>query len=208
MTVRNLSRAAAMAALLTLPQGLAAQEAAAPAEAGTPPPAGEPYVVSQHRDWEVVCSLLTPEGPELCEMYQLLLDPTQQPIAEISIVAFPQGNEVAGGVTITTPLETFLPPGLAFRIGAEGDTRLEPFRVCTVVGCIVRMGLSETEIDAMKRGANAFITILPFVAPDQPVELPISLSGFTAAFDETRSRLPAAGAVLPDGTVIPAPAGD
>ncbi len=206
MTVRNLSRAALMAAVLTLPYGLAAQETA-PAAEDAPAVAGEPYVVSQHQDWEVVCSLLPPEGPELCEMYQLLLDPTQQPIAEISIVAFPQGNEVAGGVTITTPLETFLPSGLAFRIGADGTTRLEPFRVCTLVGCIVRLGLSEDEINAMKRGANAFITILPFVAPDQPVELPISLRGFTAAFDETRSRLPPPGTVMPDGMVIPEPAG-
>jgi invasion protein IalB len=201
MTLKTFSQTAALALLFALPQALGAQEAAP--EGTAPQVPGEPYVVAQHQDWEVVCSLVAAEGPELCEMYQLLLDPQQQPVSEISIVAFPEGNEIAGGVTITTPLETFLPPGLAFRIGAEGQNRVEQFRVCTVVGCVVRMGLTQAEVDAMKRGASAFITLLPFVAPDQPVELTISLRGFTAAFDETRNRLPPPGTVLPDGTVIP-----
>jgi len=200
MTFRSLSQSAALALVLALPQGLLAQEAPATDAA---PAVGEPFVVAQHQDWEVVCSLVAEAGPELCEMYQLLIDPQEQPVAEISIIAFPAGNELAAGVTITTPLETLLPPGLAFRIGAEGQNRVEPYRVCTVVGCVVRMGLSEAEVDAMKRGADAFITLLAFVAPEQPVELRISLRGFTAAFDETRNRLPPPGTVLPDGTVIP-----
>ena len=35
----------------------------------------------------------------------------------------------------------------------------------------------------MKSGANAMITIVPFVAPDEKVELTVSLKGFTAGFD-------------------------
>ena len=34
-----------------------------------------------------------------------------------------------------------------------------------------------------KKGANATMTIVPFVAPDQKVELKVSLKGFTAGLD-------------------------
>ena len=39
------------------------------------------------------------------------------------------------------------------------------------------------DADLFKRGNAATITIVPALAPDQPVELSLSLSGFTAGFD-------------------------
>ena len=67
----------------------------------------------------------------------------------------PLGAEFAAGATVTTPLETFLPTGLGFRIGTAENMRVEGFRVCTVVGCVVRMGLTAEEIDQMKAGSTA-----------------------------------------------------
>lgn len=185
MTIRSLALTFTLSAALALPAGLAAQDAESV-------PLGEPYAVSTHRDWEVQCSRFTEDGPELCEMYQLLLDESGSPISEISLAVLPEGEEFVAGATITVPLETLLPAGLGFRIGEAEQMRVEPYRVCNVVGCIVRMGLRADEIEAMRRGSNAWLMMIPFLAPDQPVQVRISLLGFTAAFDETRQRLEAA----------------
>ncbi len=39
------------------------------------------------------------------------------------------------------------------------------------------------EIASFKKGATATFSISPFVAPDQKVNLPVSLKGFTAGYD-------------------------
>ncbi|MFN4099282.1 MAG: invasion associated locus B family protein [Pararhodobacter sp.] len=181
-------------ALLAFP--VTAQETGTPAPDSAAPAqqAGAPVIAATHRDWEVVCSPEVEGQPQQCEMYQLLVDSSEQPIAELSIAALPLGAEFAAGATVTTPLETFLPTGLGFRIGNEENMRIEAFRVCTVVGCLVRMGLSADEINRMKAGASATITIAPFVAVDQPIDITVSLAGFTAAYDDLQDRLAAAAA--------------
>lgn len=170
----------------------------APAEAGAEAgPAA--YLAATHGDWQLICTPLGEGQPEYCEGYQLLADAAGSPIAEISLEVLPLGAEFAAGATVTTPLETFLPTGMGFRIGTTDDMRLEPFRVCTVIGCVVRMGLSFDEIDAMKAGSTATVTIAPFVAVDQPVEIAVSLRGFTALFDDLQTRLSLAAAAARSG---------
>jgi len=174
------------ASLLAFPA--LAQETAGD-DAATAPQIGQPYVAAAFNDWEILCNIVDDAGNEACEMYQLLVDDSNSPIAEISMAALPFGSEFSAGATVTTPLETFLPTGMGWRIGDAEDMRIEGFRVCTVVGCIVRMGITADEVDAMKAGAEATITIAPFVAIDQPLNIRVSLSGFTAAYDDLQTRL-------------------
>jgi len=47
------------------------------------------------------------------------------------------------------------------------------------------MGLTNEDVAAFKRGKEATITIVPALAPDQKVELSLSLDGFTASFDKS-----------------------
>jgi len=199
--------AAALTAALALPAGTAlAQSEAAPAT--TAPAAGEPYLAATHRDWQILCTRMAEDEAELCEMYQLLTEESGQPVAEITIAALAETGDVVAGATITTPLETFLPSGLGFRVGRDTqEMRLEPFRVCTVVGCVVRMGLTAAEVQSMQRGAEAFITIAPFVAIDRPLDIRISLLGFTAALADVRARTPDAPEVTIETAPGAAPAG-
>lgn len=191
MTFRFALCSTLLTAALALPHTALAQQSSAEAPATQAP--GEPYLVATHRDWEVLCTRFEEGGEEVCEMYQLLTDETDTPIAEISIAAFPAGGEVVAGATITTPLETFLPAGLGWRVGdATENMRIEGFRMCAVIGCIARLGFEAAEIDALMRGTHAVITIAPFVAVDQPVDIRVSLLGFTAALTDLRGRLPAA----------------
>lgn len=196
----------ALALALALPVTATAQT-----QTGTDaPPFDEPVVVSEHQDWQVICTrvrLSETDEDTFCEMYQLMREATGQPIAEISIAALALGGEIVAGATITTPLETFLPTGLGFRIGAEAEQmRIEPFRVCTALGCIVRMGLSPVELRAMQAGSEAFVTIAPFLAIDQPIDIAVSLRGFTAAYQDLRARTPNPPAIeMIGGGPAPAP---
>jgi len=195
MNLRTLLCTTFLSALLSLPQMALAQETSTETTAETPaattPEPGEPYLVATHRDWEILCTRFEEGGDEMCEMYQLLLDEGETPIAEISIAALPAEAGAVAGATITTPLETFLPAGLGWSVGDAQEMRVEGFRMCAVIGCIARIGFSAEEVDAMKRGTHANITIAPFIAIDQPVDIRVSLLGFTAALDDLQARLPA-----------------
>ncbi len=169
-------------------------EEQAPAVEGLPVPSAdaadeETYLAETHVDWQILCSRFGDDQPELCEMYQLL-ETDEGPIAEISIRALPAEAGFPAGATITTPLETFLPTGVTFRIDAS-QARQEPFFVCTVIGCMARLGFDEAEVAAMRRGTNAFITIASIVAIEDPIEIPISLMGFTAALEDLQERMEA-----------------
>jgi invasion protein IalB len=61
-----------------------------------------------------------------------------------------------------------------------GQTRRYPFAFCDTEGCYSRLGFTEADVDQMRRGSSATLTVVPAMAPDQEVVLEMSLSGFTA----------------------------
>ncbi len=67
-----------------------------------------------------------------------------------------------------------------------------PFMLCARVGCISRIGLEPAQLDPLKRGKTATVTVLPFGAPkEEMVKLPLSLSGFTAGMTALAEASPA-----------------
>lgn len=192
ITATTISLCSALFAVPALAQEQATEQAPAAAAQAQQP--SQPVLVATHTDWQILCSQPQDGAQQNCEMYQLLTDENNNPMGEISILALPFGAEFAAGATVTTPLETFLPTGLGFVIGNAEEMRMEPFRVCTVVGCFVRMGLSSEEVNALKAGATATVAIAPYVAIDQAIQMTISLSGFTAAYDDLQNRLAEAAA--------------
>jgi invasion protein IalB len=88
-----------------------------------------------------------------------------------------------------------------------GASKAYPFTFCAQIGCVVRLGFTAEEVAAMKQGANAVITIVPFVAPDQSVTLTVSLKGFTAgleAVDKANLAADAAAAAAAPAEAAPA----
>ncbi|RJL16306.1 invasion associated locus B family protein [Paracoccus siganidrum] len=172
-------------------------EQEAEAEPGEPR-VGSYYVRSTHNDWTVRC-IRTEEGPDPCELYQLMQDQEDNAVAEMTLIPLRNGN-VAAGATLIAPLETDLIQGLGFGVD-NAEPRGYPFSFCAPVGCVSRMGFTPDELNGMKRGNKAVVTLLPFGAdPEQPVRLDLSLSGFTAAFNEVQQLAEEAGDAAP--TVI------
>lgn len=201
----HFARPLSIAFLLALTAPLSAQEAAAPAspEAGTAIPEaepaaeapaadgiGEPYVAERFEAWELRC-VRTADGSDPCQLYQLLKDKeTGNPIAEISLLPLPAGGEASFGATIITPLETLLTQQLNVTIDS-GKTKRYPFTFCAEIGCVARVGFTEEEISAFKKGNVAVISVVPVADPSRTVDVDISLKGFTAGLDALKKAMPA-----------------
>ena len=147
----------------------------------TGPRVGETYVVQEIKDWTVRC-VKTEGTVDPCRLNQLLRDAQGTPVAEINFFTVPDGGQVVAGASVVTPLETLLTEQIRLSVDS-GTPRVYPFRFCSQIGCVSRMGFTAEDLDQFKRGAQARIVIVPVAAPDAEVVLAISLTGFTAGFD-------------------------
>jgi len=166
-----------------------------PAEAGTDTPrsdglstgqeletVGETYVKSEHGDWDLRC-IRAPEGrQDPCQLYQLLEDQNDNSVAEINMFTLPGDDKLAAGANIVTPLRTLLTQQVVISVDG-GRAKAYPFTFCNQIGCVARVGYTEGDVASYKRGNEAKIYVVPFDAPDQRVELSVSLTGFTAGFE-------------------------
>jgi invasion protein IalB len=142
---------------------------------------GETYTAANFDDWEQKC-VRVEDGSDPCQLYQLLKDAEGNSVAEISMLALPDGGKAAAGATIITPLETLLTQQLTLAVDSSEPKRY-PFTFCAAIGCIARVGFTAAEIESFKKGVKATITIVPVAAPDKTVALNVSLKGFTAGYD-------------------------
>ncbi len=157
----------------------AAPEAAAPAASAEGP--GTLYTAKTVDSWQVQC-LRTEDGKDPCEMFQLLKDADGNKVASISVMAFPDNGDAAAGATIATPLETLLSPGLSLQIDTAEPVRM-PFHHCDAGSCYANFALTSDQLGRLKKGNAIKMAVVPLYAPDKPVDLQISLKGFTAAYD-------------------------
>ncbi len=143
---------------------------------------GSEIIKSEHGDWKIIC-FVVPEGQdEQCRMYQLLTDDNDQPVAEFSIVALDDAAKAEAGVNFISPLGTLLTAQASMRVDA-GQTKRYPYSWCEAQGCITRFGLTKAELDGLRKGNKAVMTILAAAAPKNPIELDLSLTGFTAGWN-------------------------
>lgn len=211
MTVFRNSAAAALVLCLAVPASFA-QDAAAPATeapateapaaeapATTTPPAtaeaqpaeptegpGSSYIAETFGDWNLQC-FRSEDGNDPCQMYQLLHDAKGNAVADISMIALPPGGKAVAGATIMTPLETLLTANLALKVDNQ-TPRGYPFTFCAQLGCFARIGLLPEELAQFKKGNKVTLTVVPISTPNEPVNVDVSLKGFTAAYDAVSAR--------------------
>ncbi|PWE33191.1 invasion associated locus B family protein [Maritimibacter sp. 55A14] len=167
----------------------AATEAEPEADAGglsmgeeATPLVGDTYRASTHGAWQINC-VKTEEEKDPCQMYQLIKDPQGNPVAELTVFDVPNGAQAVAGATVVSPLGTLLTTQMTLAIG-DGQGKRYPFSWCDQAGCVSRLGLTGAELLALQNGTSATVTIRSIQAPDQKINLDVSLEGFTAAFKE------------------------
>ena len=207
--IQHVRPLALLVALLSAPMTLA--EVAVPAvpadatAATAPPPApaapvsdlalgstvaadgvGSTYTQEVFTDWELRC-IRSAEGDDPCQLYQLLKDESGNSVAEVSLFTLPAGQQAIAGATIVTPLETLLTEDIVIQVDS-GAAKRYPFSFCSQGGCVARLGFTAEDLAGLKAGAKAMVTIVPVAAPDQKVNLNLSLKGFTAAYAAVEKR--------------------
>ena len=139
-----------------------------------------PPDVTEHQDWSVACRDL--DTGRACEMLQTVNErESGQPFMQIR-VAYPRQAE-APILQIAVPLGALLPAGLHIAIDGE-DIGSLPFAYCTSDGCFAQTDLAEETLARLRGGTNGTVTFA-FVTGQEP-EVPFSLMGFTASYNEVR----------------------
>ncbi|MEM1075251.1 MAG: invasion associated locus B family protein [Pseudomonadota bacterium] len=142
---------------------------------------GDSYIKEEFSDWAMRC-IVSDDENDPCQMYQLLTDQQGSPIAEVTLFPLPEGSQAVAAMNVIVPLETALQQQLTIKVD-ESQALRYPYALCNTVGCYARIGLQEEQLSTYRNGSAAVLTIIPFAAQDQRVQVTMSLSGFTAAFD-------------------------
>ncbi len=144
-------------------------------------PVGTTYTKEEYGDWDMRC-ILTADGNDPCQLYQLMQDENGNSVAEISLFELENSGQAIAGATLAAPLETLLTEQMTLTVDGETAKRY-PFSYCSVQGCYVRIGLTEEDIATFKHGTSATVIIVPVAAPDRRLGLKLSLIGFTKGFE-------------------------
>ncbi|WP_170413282.1 invasion associated locus B family protein [Ruegeria atlantica] len=147
----------------------------------TGPRLGEQYIKEEKGDWSILC-IKTDAEEDPCAMRQILTGEQGQPIAEITLERLPEGVAAVAGATVVVPLETMLQAQLALSVDGAPGKRYD-YHHCNPVGCVAQLGFTEGDVDAMKAGTKATLSLVSVLAPNQLLQLEVSLAGFTASFD-------------------------
>ena len=116
------------------------------------------------------------------QLYQLLRDGQGTAVAEFSLFNLPEGGQAIAGATVITPLETLLTAEMRLAVDT-GKAKRYPYSFCSTVGCFSRVGFTAEEVAQFKKGSVAKVTIVPAAAPNDTVDLTVSLAGFTAGWN-------------------------
>ena len=176
---------APVAAQETTPEPAPQQPAPLGLDLGEPvaagPQVGDRYTKEVFNDWDLAC-IKTTVAEDPCTIFQVLNDTLGNPTAEVGLFRLDGGGQAVAGGTIVVPLETLLTAQVTIAVDGAGAKRYS-YSFCNRMGCVAQVGFTQEDIDAFKRGSVAVMSIVPAAAPDQRVDLEMSLSGFTAAYD-------------------------
>lgn len=145
------------------------------------PQVGDRYSKQKFGDWDLAC-IKTDTEKDPCSLLQILRDDNDNAVAEISMFRIAGKGQAVAGASVVVPLETLLPAQLTISVD-QGAGKRYNYSFCTEMGCVAQIGLTQEDINAFKRGKAAKVSLRPAPAPDQEVELTMSLDGFTAGFD-------------------------
>ncbi len=157
----------------------------ATAQTQTQQPAQQPISSETFGAWQLRCGQLPGATEESCILSQDLIDQnSQRPLMQVAIGHF--GQQRQPGTIITLPLGIRLPPGIEVKVDGVTVGNLA-FRQCSpppVNGCQATLILDKGILDLFKAGNTGTARFQDTLG--QTIEIPFSLSGFTAGYNKVR----------------------
>lgn len=179
----TMRRASAGAALVLLSTGAAFAQNPLP---GLTPPAAAPQAPaggaapSADMPWQKLCDAVPQTGQQSCSVRADIRDDNGAVIVRVALQK--SVTEDRYGILVFAPLGVMLQPGVVVTIDGQRAITLG-YEQCAAnpAICIAQADATQALIDQMKRGGQMTLTIS---APQRPsIPLPVSLRGFTRAFD-------------------------
>jgi invasion protein IalB len=131
------------------------------------------------QDWIAKCEKAQDGGGTHCFIaHEVIATKDDKPIGAILQVRVGYwGQQKQIGAIFVVPTGFFLPPGLKISID-DGEAITIPVERCSAKSCIATMALTPEMVGRLKAGSKGTVTF--YNRPDKPIEVPFSLSGFTA----------------------------
>ncbi len=209
----NLLKPLGLALLVALAGPAAAQDAEVPQDAEAPVAAtaadDATYVDEVFTDWQREC-LRTEDGNDPCRMAQILYDAERNPVGKIALArqAADSAAVSMGELALPIDLGILLPQGLTIGVD-RGLSKQYDFYMCLPDGCIARLLFGADDVAAFKAGEVMNLGLVAFLPPDREptrIQIPVSLKGFTAAYDSL--SVPVRPADAPEAETETAPAAE
>jgi invasion protein IalB len=166
----NAKAVAAALCLVAAGSPAAAQNAAPPADAGA--------AQQQQQLWSVRCTASTREAPpDFAIEQRAVVTETGRLLTQFTVRVPADTRKPV--LMIQAPLGPFLPGGITLDIDGAGATKLD-YQTCDANGCYAGSPVPDELLQAKFRGQKLNITL--HAPNNQPVKIPMELTGFTAAY--------------------------
>jgi invasion protein IalB len=165
---------ALLLALFTVAPGIAQDQPAVDA------PAVEAPQQQPASPWASRCAANGRQDPLECNISQRAVTKQGQLVGSVTIRTIAGTDPV---MVVSVPLGLYLGAGVSFDVDGANGQQLE-LETCDRAGCYAQLKLTEDTLNAFRGGQ-----VLDIVFQNlnrQPVKLPMSLVGFTAAYDKVR----------------------
>jgi len=116
---------------------------------------------------------------DMCNVQYRVVASTGQIIGSVNLMQL-SGKVNQKVVQITVPLGRLVPAGIQLQIDNNQPRKLD-YKYCMPDTCIAEAPLTDDLVNALKKGQQITATSVNF--QNQPNPMPMTLAGFTAAFD-------------------------
>jgi len=143
----------------------------------------KPVQGKKYKQWTVGCEKLDQSSKkELCHIYHNVTNKENKKVMTQIAVGYLPGSDKPQAL-ITLPLGIMLVPGIEFSGGKMEPVRI-PYSVCSPNGCTAGLVLEDDMLKKLKSGEKGKIKFA--AGQNQVLEIPFSLSGFTAAINSLK----------------------
>lgn len=133
-------------------------------------------------DWSMECLTQDATGP--CQVVHRALSADKQQVVVVMSMAVDAKTKETK-IQMALPLGFAVQPGVSVDIGGDYKDVFQVSR-CTVQGCLVDGVIPDDMIAAMAKGKSGAVSVKTVEGSE--ISLPLSLSGFKAAYDEMKKR--------------------
>ncbi len=161
---------------LAMSIGIALFQSAALAQEAEPPSADEVF-----SDWRVLCQPV--EQDVACQMIQSVAAEENGPPVFLLSVSDDEDTDQSYTV-ITVPVGVYLAPGIELHVDKRRPFKVL-YEVCDQLGCHAGFRMNGDVLAAFRRGLEVKARV--WTARDKAIDFPVSLRGFTAAYNRFRT---------------------